>query len=1021
MKLVVKASLGHAHPRRVSFPAASEVEYDNLINKLAQAFSLKPSSFRLAWRDDDNDLIALDSTADLRECLDFYLSESPPASASSAYSGTSSASASSWLFSGSSSGSGTTGSAAPAAVTIKLDLLVEYDGPALSDGGSSIYGGGGGGAGSDYGVDEDDPLGLHQSRSRRPSLSSERSGTSSRRTVSTASQSQSGASSSWLRQQFWPSNSTSSGALESESEESDDDWDRQTVSSVSQVYDGARARGRRRRGSGRGRGGGGRREWEDDRWEARHPPPEHPYHPPYPPSHPLAQSHHHTHPHPPPHPHPHHPPPPPPPTHPYPPYPFHAPPFPSFPLPPFFSHPSFPFSPLAFPHFGAPTPPASLLPLLTGQSLAPSDSVSRRAYNPAAAPARETALSPSPAPAPPPEPSSDTPSDLPSLTSASTLSSSSLPSLSTRSPAPSTSSSSSSSGGSSTNSGSAPLTQDLAAAQASGLLAGSVTSDDNHAHEGGEEDETGSSYTVSGAEGSDLPETDAAEEKGRKENEAEAEEAGSEWSWAESPAGKQEQKRCVGCGEAFGEAKARFVCAVCEGWVVCVECEAASPPSLDSHDPTHILLKLPAASSASLAAARSRAAALQTLSASSTPSTLSLNTLSTSNSSDSRSPSPAGSTSASRAGSASNLSQLEEAYEAYWRNWWEWLASLPQPPPPPSHPYPPADMFYPPAPAPPPHYPHVSPAFSAYAASYYPPPAAIPPPPPPPQHLVPTPPPPPPPPTLAASPFLFRNHGVPCSACGELIPGPSFSPSSSSSSRSTRTARLSPFSSSTSLSSAGSFPSDAPLELGTRWLCANCPTVPSFDLCPSCESRSEEVHDPSHAFLRLTYPVGGRGRRGLPSVRALVPLLYKEGAKGGGEEGEEEGEGMGEGDLMDLRSERGGRKSADSRRSGGSGSSGGRTSRGGGAGGEEEVVHPNVICDGCSQPIRGAWMRCCHCPHSYDLCTPCLALNAYSSTPHPAHHVFLKLKRAVDLPLLREITRLRTRRPRGLIEFDLYV
>lgn len=39
-----------------------------------------------------------------------------------------------------------------------------------------------------------------------------------------------------------------------------------------------------------------------------------------------------------------------------------------------------------------------------------------------------------------------------------------------------------------------------------------------------------------------------------------------------------------------------------------------------------------------------------------------------------------------------------------------------------------------------------------------------------------------------------------------------------------------------------------------------------------------------------------------------------------------------------------------------------------------------------------------HCPHSFDVCTPCL-----TSLPHDPSHVFLTFTRKVDLTLFREM------------------
>lgn len=75
------------------------------------------------------------------------------------------------------------------------------------------------------------------------------------------------------------------------------------------------------------------------------------------------------------------------------------------------------------------------------------------------------------------------------------------------------------------------------------------------------------------------------------------------------------------------------------------------------------------------------------------------------------------------------------------------------------------------------------------------------------------------------------------------------------------------------------------------------------------------------------------------------------------------------------------------------------------------------------EAIAGPWMRCCkywlpfrltptdtdllplpglpragHCPESLDLCSPCL-----NAIHHDPSHVFVRLKRKVDLPLFRQM------------------
>uniref|UniRef100_A0A0K3C4G3 BY PROTMAP: gi/472583630/gb/EMS21263.1/ zinc finger, ZZ-type protein [Rhodosporidium toruloides NP11] n=1 Tax=Rhodotorula toruloides TaxID=5286 RepID=A0A0K3C4G3_RHOTO len=192
--------------------------------------------------------------------------------------------------------------------------------------------------------------------------------------------------------------------------------------------------------------------------------------------------------------------------------------------------------------------------------------------------------------------------------------------------------------------------------------------------------------------------------------------------------------------------------------------------------------------------------------------------------------------------------------------------------------------------------------------------------------------------------FALASHGVRCRNCEEMIVA--------------------------SHNSTGGGGGGGGGEQGVRWLCGNCPTVPSYDLCPTCEPLSTRIHDPTHTFLRLTHPL----RRSLPSIsQGLLPLLC----------------------LPPTSDSQEDRK-------------------------DEEVVHRTVICDACGVRIKGAWMRCCHCPTSYDLCRPCLLSSAPIAAGHNPSHVFAALKRPVDLDLLKSVTRITSRRPRGLVEWDLY-
>ncbi|KAF9069787.1 hypothetical protein BDP27DRAFT_674584 [Rhodocollybia butyracea] len=59
---------------------------------------------------------------------------------------------------------------------------------------------------------------------------------------------------------------------------------------------------------------------------------------------------------------------------------------------------------------------------------------------------------------------------------------------------------------------------------------------------------------------------------------------------------------------------------------------------------------------------------------------------------------------------------------------------------------------------------------------------------------------------------------------------------------------------------------------GVRYQCANCPAPNlGYNLCASCERHSYTVHDPRHAFFKLPRPV----HRHIQSNFPMIPVLYK--------------------------------------------------------------------------------------------------------------------------------------------------
>ncbi|BGP41167.1 hypothetical protein JCM10449v2_005138 [Rhodotorula kratochvilovae] len=807
-RLVVKASLsGSTFPRRTTFPDASTLERDDLAFKLARSFSLQPNSFRLAYRDDDNDLIELASTADLREALDYFATDA-----------SSSASSSSGWF-------GAASKPEPAAcITLKLELLVEYDGPALSDAGSSIY-----------------SLGGARSRSGSSSAGSDDSrgwragagGTRRARSPATSDTS----SDRWILQRAFDGSRaggdarTALGTSDSGDSAEDDDWDRRTVSSASQPFR------------------------NDER--AAHPLPDAQRIPPLPdPVHDalypnFARGHFtpaNAHPYPPAAPYAYPPPPPPPPPHAFHPHPPHPPPphlhgYPPL-FPPFGSFPPFPPSPPP-PAFFARFPPSSsagsaLPPLSYGGSGSGS-----------------------------------------SLSWAAGAGASPTPSQRERA-------------------------RDLFAASSSEGSARAGVEDD---------DERKSAYTVVTSSDPDGGEGGEEERAGLPRDEDE--EGETEGAMEGAKGGAKE-------GAKEGAEKCERI----------PSSSSSTSPASSSHTDSHILLKIPSAASSfsSVSSARAQAAALV----------------------------PTATPAAS------------DDIADYWHWWASWYSALPHAHP---HPPPPGSSWYAPA-APSPR--GASPARVSLAPA---PPASAPASAPPPRSALYTHP--------SHALYAYPNHGVACQHCNRTIAGPD---------------------------GGGTRAAPGGGEVGVRWLCANCPTVPSYDLCPDCEPLSAHIHDPSHAFLRLTHPL----RRPLPSVRALLPVLYLPSAAAPAPECER--------DLMDLRSDAG-RASTDSGDgSAGSGGSARTRTCGDGSGrtyeravgGEGVIVHERVMCDACSRQIEGTWMRCSHCPTSFDLCAPCLLSGASAQQAHNPAHVFVALKAHVNVNMLSRITRLETRRPRGLLEVDLY-
>ncbi|OBZ73842.1 ZZ-type zinc finger-containing protein P35G2.11c [Grifola frondosa] len=139
--------------------------------------------------------------------------------------------------------------------------------------------------------------------------------------------------------------------------------------------------------------------------------------------------------------------------------------------------------------------------------------------------------------------------------------------------------------------------------------------------------------------------------------------------------------------------------------------------------------------------------------------------------------------------------------------------------------------------------------------------------------------------------------------------------------------------------------------IGERYQCANCPSAPkAFSLCSRCEDRSYALHDPMHVFFKLPRPVD----RPLQSDHAMLPRLYKCPV------GPSSGLFYVAAPTEYLRS----------------------------------LLHNNAVCDRCFERIKGKWFRCAYCPK--DLCEACEGMDTHDDT-----HVFMVFKSSVDMQAFR--------------------
>nr|XP_019047774.1 hypothetical protein I302_04391 [Kwoniella bestiolae CBS 10118]OCF26704.1 hypothetical protein I302_04391 [Kwoniella bestiolae CBS 10118] len=115
--LVIKCAFD-GNTRRVTFPSAATCRLDSLRDRVEECFSLSASPFSLAYTDDDGEEFSIKTDRDLTDAITYFISGDDDAALST--------------YSGSNSGNMMYAYAAQK-ITIRLDVLVEYDGPSLSD------------------------------------------------------------------------------------------------------------------------------------------------------------------------------------------------------------------------------------------------------------------------------------------------------------------------------------------------------------------------------------------------------------------------------------------------------------------------------------------------------------------------------------------------------------------------------------------------------------------------------------------------------------------------------------------------------------------------------------------------------------------------------------------------------------------------------------------------------------------------------------------------------------------------
>ncbi|WVO18309.1 hypothetical protein L204_106024 [Cryptococcus depauperatus] len=165
--------------------------------------------------------------------------------------------------------------------------------------------------------------------------------------------------------------------------------------------------------------------------------------------------------------------------------------------------------------------------------------------------------------------------------------------------------------------------------------------------------------------------------------------------------------------------------------------------------------------------------------------------------------------------------------------------------------------------------------------------------------------------------------------------------------------------------------------VGKRYQCANCPSDPvGFNLCSICELRSYKIHDPNHVFLKFDRPV----HIPLRFSRPLLPLLYRHPA------------GRVPSSALTTINPRDPTAYL------------------------KHVLHQETLCDVHGEQIRGVWLRCAHCASGFDICQ-----RAESLADHDVTHVFVVFKARVNMATFRHVADLAATHSKPLIRQQVYI